>query len=332
VSWQRRVFVLGLFALCTPKLACTPGQLGGTPQIWPERAYLGGTITVPVDTNSMVLFPLLETFEQGNLSIDNVWLRLNDADGVPVDLIPRAVITTGPGPSAESGAVLPGATVTIAVLDLPRTDDTRGNFDFPSYPFDTTISIIWGLDPPFIPSSTLRILGPHNDIEAKGPRDFLPFYGSVLPTEGLAPRPALRLRAHGVTDCVPPSLTFPGGTIGGVQFEIEYPTARVTQPDPIPASQAARATATASVLSTGATERARIVLIAPDGFTQPDAIGCRRGTGPFLDIAFTKLDTFDEGHFTIYDLYVTGVDGTPVLDERGNDSTAYFELIPRSNF
>lgn len=323
-------FVLALALLSISKTACSPGT-PTVPTVWPDRAYLGETIAIPVDTNNLPFFPNAEAEEQHDVSVDTVTFEMTDANGDPAVLFPRSVITAGPSGAADSGKIVPAITVTIALIDLPTIAENP-NFDYPEYPvLDVPIKIIHPGDPSN-EVVKVTILGP--ETEGKGSRQFAQIWGSGQELEdALSPRPSLRLRAHGPTDCGGSERFFTNGKISGVEFEIEYDTNRVTDPDPIPTANAGRATATASVISTqGAIERARVLILDPDGFNLPDAGNCKRGTGPFLDIAFTKVSEFSVGDFQIYDLYVTKFNGQPMIDDRGgNVSTDYFELIARSN-
>jgi len=319
---------LALLLLAVPKSACMPGNEPGElaePSLWPDRAYLGETIAMPITTNNLPGFPFFEPLEQHDATTSNVQLRIKDADGIDVDFTPRAVLTGAPGAATEVGPTGGGATVTFALLDLPETTYPSANFDFSSYPVDRQVTIIY--DGVAGAAATLSILGPETDTRAKGPKFFQDFATGLPLDQALTPRPVLRLRAHGPTSCSSPKLPLPSGTIGGMEFEIEYPSV-VSNPDPIPTAEAGRATATATVIATG---RARVLLLDPDGFQLPDATGCSSGTGPFLDIAFTKSDEFAAGDFTIRNLYVTDVDGVPIVDDRGSGSTEYFDLIVRNN-
>jgi hypothetical protein len=315
----------GLILLALP--ACQNEGLGGRPIAWPNRAYVGETVAVAVDSNEITG---LEHVERHTASPANVMLRLIHLDdpGNFVEIAPRSVIVGAAGRVTPWAQERAGTEVAVAIFDIPET------LAFPTgYPATVEIRprIDGVLQPLGAPRARVTVLGPST--EGQGPLVFFPtpglVPGGVLLEESLAPRPALRLRALEGTAL---DLTWDENdtVIAGLEFELVYPAA-VENPDPIPAAEAERGTTLLRPVSEG---RAHVLLVHPRGFRLEDkglGSGQPIGTGPFLDVAFDKLAAFSAHEFEIRNLYVTDPDGNVLLDDRGNDSTSFFHLYVRNN-
>ncbi len=304
---QRRLHPAAALALTAlASAACTTG---GIPILAPGEAKLGATALVFVDTNGI---PNGDLYEHYDLSRDNVTLGIEDAAGVQV-FAPRAVVGFQDLRTAETvpNDILKGAgrQIFAAVFDIPES------LTFPSFPATTAVRVmrngieLW--EPARRPP--LTITGPGGTATS--------FLGGLELHE---PQPQLRLRAQG------PSAGAFDDTwlIGSLSFRLVYPAA-LSNPQAHPTAEATSALAMVDPIDATS---ARVLLVEPSGFAlrETDFSNSAIGTGPFLDVVFTKTGPFETGEFAIEDLVATDRDGNELLREPG-DATALFQLLAVRN-
>jgi hypothetical protein len=308
-------FVLSLVFVTN---ACRQVGLGGEPVLWPNRARLGDTLALAVDSNYVPVFE--ELYERYNLSKDNVSIQVSVGSTVVASVVPRAVFDGFSTPTGLAGPAKPGAYISVVVFDLPTSMAL-------TLPATTTVDLlIDGVKPVPAVATTLDITGTGGSP--------ISFQESSRP-EDLQPRPMLRLR--GVSDPTGQNGFNPAWVIAGMEFTLEFPTTAVTSPDPFPATEAYRSGVVVGPQTVPG--QVQIVLSNPAGFSLPEvplSTGAKRaGEGPILDIVFTKLpgQAFQPNQFRIKGLRVTDRDGVRLTPNVGPDTdmTQFFTLTARKN-
>jgi hypothetical protein len=284
---------------------------GMTPVVWQQDAYLGDNVALPIASNAVPSFNIDDSGSGSpgtnvfRISKENVWVRLQVAPNafrwVPVD----AVIETSVARSSAWASAYPGAWMAIVVFRIP-TDLAITVFPA-EVPLQVAVDGIVGS----ILTSRLTILGPGGT-----PSTFNPSLSD------LENPPMLRLRARVGEGAFAESCQ-----IGAIQFDLSYSSA-VSDPQAYVNSEAFRGTATLAVTGSGT---ARVVLVAPDGFWIQDVDDWGgsndvAGSGPMLDIAFTKNAPFDASDFQINNLQVAEPDGTICVSQPDQESTSAFQL------
>lgn len=297
-------------------LASACDRIAQQPYPFPKRAYLGETISIAIDTDSLYVGSKNFTLSSENVRIQ-LWDQGSDAT---FNLTPRGVITSATALGTKASEQDGATEISVAVFDLPST--LPAGFSTP--PSDVWVMTLLYPSMEYVDGNvfpTVRILGPAS--QGDGATTFYPGLPEI-PTAieaRLEPLPALRLRAKR------PQFQHTW-TIGSIQFEVVYPSS-VSSPRAYSKITAAGALAYATGISTG---RARVVLVDPKGFklnaggAPPTALG----PGPFVDIAFNQSAPFSTSNFDIENLLVTDVNGNVLIDDPGN-SEEYFELYARAN-
>jgi hypothetical protein len=295
--------VLGLSSL-----ACQVTS-GINPLVWNQDAHLGETVAMPFASNGIYQYPLVPD-ESGSgtpglnvsrVSKENVTVRLKVNSTTYVEVAPDAVIESSASRSSEYASLFPGTWMTMVVFTVPA--------NLPITPPKTVgvsvkvdgINDVW-------PGGSISIA----DGTIGTPTNF------YAPLDQLENPPMLRVRSRTgtgkfPTDCV----------IGSIQFDLAYPSS-VADPAAYVNSEAYLAMVRAYPTGSGT---ARVVLVSPDGFTLPDPDGNGvSGTGPIIDIAFTKNAPFAVTDFHLNNLVVTNTDGSTCVNQPNQDSTAAFQL------
>jgi hypothetical protein len=179
-------------------------------------------------------------------------------------------------------------------------------------------------------------LGHVGDLTITGPGGtpiaFLDSVGGDLLVDPADLEPHATLRLQGALDQGSGGFD-PEWEIGGLQFELEYPTSKVERPRAFALTEAV--SGSAFLGPEASPGRVPVFVTSPGGFTLPALVANRVGEGPLVDIAFDKVpgQGFVATDFVIRDLKVVGIDGqllTPVF-ATGTDTTSWFALTPRRN-
>jgi len=314
----RQLLVLAALAAA----ACSLDTYNTT--IWPNRAARGDTVAVPITSNHGV-----SGYEHYDLSRENVSVLIDWGTGSTVVTkdsglrvieawtYPGAVIDSTPFGYSDTRAWL-----AIAVFQVPGHPDIPDDAGFPLTatvrPRKDNAGIQGGPGVGLIETQLEIVDGP-------------PFTSFLYPdSENLEPPPLLRLVGKSGTSWFKQSWFNPplSKRIGSVEFEVEHPAGlAVTDAFPIGDS----VNGTAIVRPVGGANRAKVVLVDPNGFTLLAGLAGagEAGDGPFLDLGFASGASFQVGDFTIRDLVVADLNGEVLIDERGNDATDYFTLYAR---
>jgi hypothetical protein len=225
----------------------------------------------------------------------------------------------------------PGASVTIALVDLP-VDALPCATGYP-VPVDLVL-VRDGVADGFV-IGKLTLTGNQGQ---PTPFAHLAEEPALAPGESLderfGPKPALRLRPlAGAGTPAQPGFAF-DWVIGSIEFDLTYKHDKVSAPVAFTATNAVNGTAVVGPSTPLDVDDsvAHVVLMDPKGFTLPElhpwAVSGGAGEGPVLEIAFDKLTQFGTGDFAIENLVVTKLDGTIQVDLRGETgSGAYFQTI-----
>jgi len=317
VPTSRGALLGALSALLITGAACSPSPTTLLDAVvFPTAARPGDTVALVVDSN---MAPL-DHLENPSLDTGNVTIRIAEV-GNPTcfqDLASpdiRAVFEAGSARSSRFTDVVgfAGATVTVAVIDLPST--VLGCA--PSPPYDAELTLLEGGTP------SAYVQGPLKIVPGTGaPVELL--YGTMPNlAQDLRSKPALRLQA---------SDSFPSTTIGAIEFDLTVPsdpTTCVSEPKAFPGTELGLATAIVGPENAGTyhilvADPKGAQLIVP-GQGDPGAAG----EGPLLDITFTKSCGFDPEAFEIQNLVITGIDGSVPVDLRsvpGDDGSGTYFL------
>lgn len=293
--------------------ACNPVTQNAT--LWPGTAAPGDTIAMPLSSNHAA-----PGHERYDLSSDNVTVELDwgTASRVVDASDGLRVIESWPHPAAAIDSfVWPTPArgwLSVVVFSLPL-----------DVPAPATATVTPRRDGAAIPTGFGGVIQATLEIV-----DADPTTAGVLPeAEDLEPPPLLRLVGKaGASFFDDTWFAAPQSKrIGSLEFELEHP-AGLTVDDAYPMSDAAQAVAL--VRPGSGSNRVKVVVVDPDGFTLRDDDANRAGEagdGPFLDVAFVSGPLVPSA-FHVYDLRVTDLDGVPLIDRAG-DATSYFTLVAR---
>ena len=303
--------LIALAALATA--ACSLGDWNTS--IWPYRVARGDTVAVPITSNHYA-----NGYEHYDLSHENVSVRIDWGTGsveVTKDYGLRVIEAWSyPGVVIESvpfGSSNTRAWLAIAVFTVPGDPDIPDSASFPLTatvrPLKNGAAIQGGPGIGVIETQLEIVDGP-------------PLFTLIPDPMDLEPPRLLRLVGRSGMSWFDPTWT-----IGSVEFEVEHP-AGVAITDAFPNGDSVNGTA---IVGPGSgANRVKVVLVDPKGFTLLANLGGagEAGDGPFLDLAVDST-VFQTGDFTIRDLVVADLEGVELIDERGNDATAYFTLYAR---
>lgn len=346
---ERQNFRAHLAALVGVVLAtaCSVGPDGSysdlQPLVFPSEGRLGtgglgSTAAILLDSNYIEGFDIAEMYD---LHRSRVTVTVVDPLGV-FPSVPANVRSVF-GLQATSISLLhaskPGAWVTAVLVDLPAASALGGPLTYP-FTAELQVSIDSTLDfaPRFI------VVG-----EGGSPNDLLDaaFASPAEVNSTLEPRPALRLRpkrgAGGFQEGEPP--------VGGIQFDVSYMHACISNVFAFPGSEAADAGChVGPVLDTvGDYKRRRVLLADASGFnlafladepgfdTTDETLA---GDGPLVDLAInwkatnnSACNLLNPDLIHLSDLHVTDRDGNPLFAVAGPvevdtvdlpSTTAYF--------
>ncbi len=358
---------LVLLALVSAIIAvgCNQGPNGQTEPaqlLFPWEGQLGDTstgTTVAIVLDSEYI-PFFDSHEFHNLHTDRVriWLS-NVAPDVwdSVEIIPRSVFSLAVPPSSKRHLTQPGASVTIALFDLPNASAVPLA---PQTPFVANVEV-W-IDQVAVATPTPEFLitgvsGTSNPIVADSIAALYPEFDEFLPS--LEPQRMIRLR--GKRGLSGDDLFYIGqNAIAGIEFDFIYPSDCLNNLRAYARTEASNATVFVGapvVDAMAGLETVKVILTDPKGFdlgflldfpTYNNADTTLAGTGPLLDLAFddemgsTCLDPGvfpDEfpSEFAIENLFVTDVNGMPIIGPlttvkidsgAATDSLALFRIYP----
>jgi hypothetical protein len=300
------VFVLtvGIANVIGCQYSTTSGQ---TPVVWNQKVRIGDSVAFGISSNGLGLTddPALGSWgsrpgaNPSRLSKDNVKVRLTPPTGPVQDVSPVAVIEVSTSRLSPINLTFPGTWVAIVVFNVPAGLPESG------FPYSVPLRIVLDGTVLIDRAVSIQVTG-----IGGAPTQFFPSL------EDLENPPMLRLRANVAADAFPEECL-----VGSIQFDLSYSSA-VAEPLVAANSEAFRSSVTAVQ---GAPGVVRIVLVDPDGFLVNDLDGNGRGgSGPMIDVAWSRLAQFDESHFTMSNLVVTTPDGAICVDQSGQDSTQSF--------
>jgi hypothetical protein len=286
--------------------------------VWPGAARLGDSVAMAIDSNYIPV--PLQGLDRHDLSVDNVTVQVRQGSTTLATLSPRVVFDGMAAQGSIRAAFDPGIGISIVVLDLPASIAGLAP------PAAVTLRVVVNGAPQSALVGSLYVTG-----TGGSPTVFKDTVAGDdwLDPEDLEPRAALRLHPQQV-----------GGSgfdasweVAGVQFDLEYPVAKLANPEAVAATEAARGAAfVGPEPSPGVVP---VFLTAPNGFVFDGSVGTRVGQGPIIDILFDKVpgQGFAASDFVVRNLKVVDREGnllSPVSPPGSND-TAFFWLIVRKN-
>lgn len=314
----------------TCALACSVGPDSSftdlQPLVFPAQAELGAETpgsTVAVFLDSNYLWPA-DIAELHSLDASRVALKLRKDTEVSDDLFVRTLFSVQAPPNSVAHLERPGATVTLALVDLPHSVGVGGFDPGVAFPY-TAILEVW-IDGALAFEPRITITG------ADGvPNEILDVGFKSVNSEELwtaRSQPTLRFRPKRA----PGTFAIGQAPIGAIEFDFVTPDDCLQSLRVYPASEAANATAIVSEGTDGGEvegEWYHVVLIDPKGidlvYLEDEVVldttdETLAGQGPILDLsfAFDPESVEDETCAGIASPEIFSIERLGVYDVNGN--------------
>jgi hypothetical protein len=325
-------------------LGCTvgpdPSYTDLQPLVFPAEGRLGelggagSSVMVMIDSNAMgTTADSYDASERLDLDVERITASLRDpATAATTEAWVRTFFSAELAPNVAWHNVMQGGSASIAIIDLPASDALATTTP---YPFTAILDIAIDGNVVFQPRITITG-GTGKPTELVSPTLFNGSLENLLrPTLG---QPFLvRVRPKRATGTFAPG----GPFIGGIEFDVTYPSNCYFDVYPTPASDAANATAIASEPQPAGAGLLRTHIAAVDprgielaflsdipGFDTVDET--LAGEGPILDLLFEDAQggcTLSATQFTFSNLRVADINGnlmfsvpSPSADTAANPS------------